>query len=919
MSIRSRFRTWVRGVFDREELDRQVSDELQFHIESYAEDLMSSGINPEEAMRRARAEFGSIVARKEDCRAAWGTRFFDSAIGDLRYTFRMLAKNPGFALIAVGSLSLGVGANTVIFTAAQHMLFDRLNVPHPEQLRLLSWNETSAGVVQEMWGEFDDLPGGGQQSTSFSYPVYQQLRKQPRAMETLFAFKPLDRQTVNVDGRPMAVAAEMISGNYYESLGVRPQLGRGIEESDDGAVGSGPVVVISDRFWTREFGRSPTVLGKSILLNLTPVTIIGVNPPGFTGAYSAQGTPDIFLPFSMQPIVSPMKFGGSKSTSLLTNSDFWWVLVMARAEPGFANQAAEASLNIAFHAAVRGTMAVTKDDQVPRLVLMDGSRGQDPAAEGLTKPVYVLMALSGLVLLLACVNLANLLLARANARQREMSVRLALGAGRWRILRQMMTESLMLSVIGGTAGLALAYMVRNAIPKMLSSAWSAPAFSARFDWRIFGFAVGVSILTSILFGLAPAWAATRVQVSSGLKEAAQTTTHRRHGLAGRSIVVIEVALSMLLLVGAGLFAQTLANLRRSHLGFSPDNLLLFELQPPQTEYPDAANIPLYRRLEGKLAAIPGVRSVTLTAVPLISGNAMVRTVVPEGQQRKPDHNPSVLVNEAGQTFFSTYGIPILAGRGFDTSDTETSKKIAVVNQSLAKKYFPHLNPIGRTFEAGLHEPVRIEIVGVCKDAKYDHVRKDPEPTFYVPYWQNKNGESAATFALETSLEAKILTPTLLRTVQSEDKNLPLLDIRTQNEQISAATQHERIFADLTTAFGVLALILACTGIYGIMACSVSRRISEIGIRMALGARSEQVRGMVLGEASWMTSAGVLTGAVGALALGRVVKSMLYGLQAWDPLTFVAAAASLLLIALASSWIPARRAAKVDPIKALRHE
>lgn len=919
MSIRSRLRTWVRGVFRRAELDRQVSDELQFHIESYAEDLMSSGINPVEAMRRARAEFGSVAARREDCRAAWGTRFLDTSIADLRYAFRMLARKPGFAFIAVGSLALGIGANTVIFTAAQHMLFDRLNVPHPEQLRLLQWSEAHPGIVPELWGDGEDVPGVGQKCTCFSYPVYEQLRKQPGDMESLFAFKPLDRQTVTIDGRAIAVPAEMVSGNYYTSLGVRPQIGRAIQESDDSSVGSGPVVVISDRLWTRQFGRSPNVLGKSIFLNMTPMTIVGVNTPGFTGAYSAQQTPDIFLPFSMQPIVVPIKSDGSKAASLLTNTNYWWVLVMGRVKAGSANPKGEASLNVAFHAAVRGTIAVTKDSQVPHLALIDGSRGQNSSAEDLTQPVCVLMGLSGLVLLLACVNLANLLLAQASARQREMSVRLALGAGRWRILRQMMTESLMLSTMGGVAGLALAYMVRGAIPKMMSDAWSEPAFSAGFDWRIFGFAAGVSILTSILFGFAPAWAATRVQVSSGLKESAQTTTHRRRGLAGKSIIVIEIALSMLLLVGAGLFVQTLANLRRSHLGFRSHNLLLFELQPPQTQYPDAASIPLYRLLEAKLSSLPGVRSVTLTSVPLISGNVSKLTFIPEGQQRKQDHNPSVLINAVGERFFSTYRIPIVLGRGFNSADTQTSKKVAVVNQSLAEKYFPHLNPIGRTFEAGMQGSERIEIVGVCKDAKYDDVRNDPEPTFYAPYWQNKNGESEVTFALETTLDAKTLTPTLLRTVQSEDKNLPMLDIRTQDEQIAAATQNERIFADLTTAFGGLALVLACTGIYGIMAWSVARRISEIGIRMALGARSEQVRGMILREASWITSAGVLTGAAAALAMGRVVKSMLYGLQAWDPLTIIAAAASLILIALTSSWIPARRAAEIDPIKALRHE
>jgi predicted permease len=918
MSLCSRVTTWWRVVTRGAVLDRQVQEELEFHLDSYAEDLIRSGVPREEAMRRARAELGGLAVGREKCRAAWGARFVDELRGDLRYALRMLARSPAFAAIAVGSLALGIGVNTVIFTAAQHMLLDRLTVPHPEQLRLLWWTEPHGGVVENLDGDYDDLPGGGQTSTSFSYPVYAQLRKQSSTMESLFAFKTLDRQTVAVDGNTEAVSAEMVSGNYYSSLGVWPQLGRGIEESDDGSPGSGPVVVISDRFWMKWFARSPNVIGKKILLNMTPMTIVGVNPRGFTGTYSAQETPDIFLPLSMQPITSSYFTGQG---SLLTDTSVWWVMVMGRMRPGLPDPTAAASLNVLLNAAVRATMPVKNDRQIPKLLIRDGSRGQNPSAEGLTKPTGVLLGLGGFVLLLACANLANLLLARASARQREISVRLALGAGRGRILRQMMTESLLLSLLGGVAGLALAYGVRNTIPRMMSDAWTPPAFSARFDWRIFAFAAGISVLTGLIFGLAPAWESTRVQASSGLKDSAQTATHRRRGLAGKTIVVIEVALSMLLVVGAGLFVQTLIQLGHARLGFRPHNLLLFDLHPPQIRYPGAANIPLYRQLEQKLAAIPGIQSVTLTSMPLISGNVMLGEFVPEGQQRKLERkaNPSVFLNDVGESFFATYGIPIVAGRGFNAADTETSQRVAVVNQSLAKKYFPGQNPVGRTFEAGWQDPIRIEVVGVCGDAKYDRVRKDPEPTFYTPYRQNKDGVDQATFALATRLDAKTLAPTLRQVVQSVDKNLPLLDVRTQNEQIAANTQNERIFANLTAAFGVLALVLACIGIYGIMAWMVSRRIHEIGIRIALGARAEQVQWMVLREAAWMTSLGVAAGVFAALALGRVVASLLYGLKPWDPTTIAGSGTLLILVALGASWIPARRAAGVDPIRALRHE
>ena len=911
----------LKGQATQKRADEVFDEEIRNHIELLEERFTAQGMNAREAARAARRQFGNTTALREKQRAQRGFLSPEEWWRDVRFALRMLRKSPGFAVIAIGSLALGIGANTVIFTAAQHMLLDRLAVPHPEQLRLLEWTQpNNNGIIQEMWGWFDEAPGNsGEVSTSFSYPVYEQMRRQNHSLGDLLAFKPLGQQTVNVNGHAEMDSVEMVSGNYFSVLEVQPQMGRLIQEADDGAVGSGPVLVISDRFWATHFGRSPSAIGKTILVNTTPLTIVGVAPRGFTGAYSAQDTPDVFLPLSMQPIVSPPDWNDAESASLLSNTKLWWLLVMGRAKPGVPDVTAVAELNVTLDAAVRATMQ-TDGKMMPRLLMMDGSRGQNPDGESLSKPIYVLLGLAGFVLLLACANLANLLLARGSARQREMSVRLAMGAARWRILRQVLTENLMLSLAGGASGLALAYAVRNAIPRMLANTWDPPAFAARFDWRIFGFALLVSIATGLVFGLGPAWAATRVEVSSALKDAAQTATHRRRGLAGRSIVVVQVAMSMVLVVGAGLFVQTLLGLAHTQLGFNPDHIMLFGIAPPQAKYPHAASTRLYREIEEKLAEIPGVERVSLTRIPLISGNVSMHTFVPEGTARKKDgSNPNVLMDDVGRDFFATFEIPIVAGRGFDSTDTETSRKVAVVNEALAKKYFPHVNPIGRTFEDGFHTPTQIEIVGVCADAKYDRVRTNPEPTFYMPYWQEKDGVGWTTFAVKTRMNGAELAPLLRKVVAGVDGNLPLQSIHTQREQIDATIRNERIFAAVTAGFGVLALVLAAVGIYGILAYSVSRRTSEIGIRMALGARPGIVLWMVLREAAWIAGMGIVVGWSAALGVGRLIASLLYGLKAWDPATLAGAAGVLAVTALAASWIPARRAAGVDPMRALRHE
>ena len=906
---------WV-AMFRRQELDRELDDELRAHLEMAAEENQRGGMPADEAWRKALRDFGGVTQVRETVRTREGVAFVENLRRDLGYALRMLKKSPGFAAIAVGSLALGIGANTAIFSIAKQVLLDRLNVPHAGELRLFAWHSKKDSVVHSSWGDWDKT-ADGVDSTSFSYPVYQLMRKQNHELADLFAFKNLGRVNATVDGDAEVVQADLVSGNFYEQMSVRPQLGRAIEPVDDEKPGGSPVAVISDGYWTRQFNRSPSVIGKTILVNLVHVTIVGVNPRGFTGAKGTQSSPEIFLPFSLQPLVFPYR----EESSLLTSDRVWWMQVMARAKPGVDEGRARAALDVALKGAVRATMTVKPNESVPDLLLTDGSRGQNENARQMARPLFVLMSLVGLVVLLACANIANLLLARAAGRQREMSVRMALGAGRARILRQAMTESLLLAVLGGLAGLIVGYFGRNAILSMLSSPAEPVVLQGGFDWGVFVFNAALSLVTGILFGVGPAWQATRAQVSSALKDNAQTTTRRRRGFAGRAIVGFQVALSTLLVVVAGFFLRTIVNLNRVDPGFDSRNIVLFELRPPQSQYSGAKETALFRQLEERLAAVPGVQSVAATSVAPLSHSYEDDDFTPVGERAAPGKEESALDSAVGDRYFATFRIPIVAGRSFAPTDTETSPKVAVINQALAKQFFPNENPIGKSFatSGAKDEKLIYQIVGVCADTRYGSLREAPPPVFYLDYRQSPEIDWGMTFAVKTRTARAAITPSLRRAVQSVDPNLPLNDVRTQEEQIDALTKNERVFADLTTGFGVLALTLACIGIYGLMAYAVSRRTNEIGIRMALGAQSEQVLRMVLGEAVWMTAIGVVAGLAGAIALGRVIASQLYGLKAWDPATIAGAAALLVLVALGSSWVPAQRAASVDPSQALRAE
>ena len=884
--------------------------ELACHLENLTADLMRAGLAREEARRQARIALGATLTHKEGMRASLGLRWWDESGADLRYGVRMLRKSPGFTAVAATSLALAIGANTTIFSLAKGLLYDRLHVDHADQLRMLRWTEDKQSAVNGMWGDFEPAPdGAGMLGSVFSYPVYRQLRAHNRVMQDLFAYKE-DSMNATLGGNAQRVGVAMVSGNFYAGMGVRPQLGRAIQPTDDALPGAGAVAVISEGVWEREFGRSPAVLGQTITVNQAPLTIVGVNPRGFTGAKIVQVSPDIFVPLSMQPVVDPK----DKKASLLNDSELWWLNVVGRARPGIPDAQAQAALNVELAAATRASMTVKAGETVPRLVLADGSRGLGYAARMFRKPAYVMMTMTGFVLLLACANIANLLLARGAQRQREMSVRLALGAGRGRVLRQLLTESLLLAGIGGAGGLLLSYLGRNAIPRLVSSGWRT-TFNLPMDWGVYAFAAAVTLMTGVIFGLAPAWLATRSEVSSSLKESAQTTTRRRGGVGGKAIVGFQIALSTLLVVGAGLFLRTLWALNSVDVGFRTDHLILFAISPPAKRYGPGKDVQLHQSLEQGFAALPGVEGVTASwsayiANDMNNSDFLVEGEDPAAHQRDPED-----VNAVGTTFFATMGIPMISGRSFGRQDTAASEKVSIINQALAKERFAGMNPVGKRVKAG---DDWLRVVGVCGDNRFMNLRDAPPPQFFIP-WVQQREVGGLTYAIRSEVDPAALAPGLRHVVQQADRDLPLADLRTQREQIAENMQMERMFAVLTAGFGVLALALACVGIYGIMAYSVANRRNEIGIRLALGAQPGQVRGMILRESTWMALAGIVVGLGAALALTRLVKSMLYGIEPYDPWTLSAGVLLLLAVALGASWIPARRAAGVEPMEALRHE
>ena len=912
MSIASRLRSWRRALTRRDDVEQSQLEEWQFHIDQRAAALEREGLTPREARRRARAEFGGVDARREESRDALGLRLLDELVADLRYAVRALRQSPTFAAVAILSLGLGIGANTAMFSLMETLLWKTLPVARPDQLRQVWWVSGPNAAMSSTWGNELPTATGGRTSSSLSYAGFLAIQQAAEAEgASVSAFKSIGRLTAIVDGRAEMVVGELVSGDLYRAIGVTPVVGRAITPADDRRDADVVVGAISHGFWSRRFGRDPGVVGRTISVNQVPVTVVGVNPPAFTG-FDAAVQPDVFLPITAQPVVLPYRYGGGPS--LLDANDSWWVLAMARVPDGLDERRLQTALDVALGNEVRPLLLANAGRDRPHVRLTPGGRGVDDLRREFTRPLLVLTAFVGVVLLIACANLANLLLARAAARQREIGLRLALGAGPARIARQLLTEGLVLASLGGACGIVLGFWLRDGIPYLLGTSWQPGPLQADFSSRVLWLTLAVTLATGLLFSLAPIWQATRVRVASSLKDGGRSSAGRARSTARRGLVVMQVAMSVVLLVGAGLFVRTLLNLRSADLGFTPQRVVLFTVDPPRARFSGPARAALFARIEEAVARVPGIESTTLTAEPLVAGGGWTTRARPSGREARGDQDRT-WVNDVGTHFFETMRIPILQGRAFTSADRPGAPRAAVVNQQFAKKFFPDVDPIGRTFVSS--ETV-YHVVGVSADARYERISAPMPPTFYKPYRQ-ADDLGGMTFAVRTGLGTGAVERAIRDVAHGVDRDVPVSDFRTQLEQIDATLSQQRLFAALTTAFGGLALVLAAIGIYGVIAGSVASRVTEIGVRMALGAERRDVLMMILREAVTLSAIGVLVGLAVASGVVRHVASYLYELTPFDP---VAAGMAVLLIvgvALLSGWWPARAASRLDPMQALRHD
>jgi predicted permease len=907
-------RSFLRNLFLSGRVELDLHEEVHAHLEMLVEQNIRAGMPPNEAQRAARIEVGGIEQLKEQVREERVGNWLRSVTSDSRYCVRQLRKNPAFTAVVVLSLALGIGANTAIFSLINAALLKMLPVAAPEQL------------VHLTVGSPDNVA-----DDSFSYPTFKQLCDHNQVFSGVLAFRGLENLDFDVNDHAGLAKGQAVSGNYYSVLGVNTILGRTITPADDQVTGGGPVAVISYGYWTERFNRDPSAVGKAIVLNGSPFTLIGVTPPEFFGLEPGDSV-DVSIPISMVAKVRPDWAATGTPYSVLSAPFRNWLHLMARLKSGVTEERALANSDAIFRQAMRiaaeGLVGLPFDSPRSRQMFLQtrlhlelGGRGLAALRQQFSKPLLILMAVVVLLLLIACANVANLMLVRASARQREIAVRVALGAGRLRLIRQLVTESIMLALAGGVGGLVLAFLASSGLLVLMSHSSSPISLNVQPDARVLGFTALVSLFTAILFGLVPAMRATQFDLGPGLKEGARNLGGvRRSSRLAKVLVISQVALSLVLLIGAGLLVRTLKKLKDFYPGFNAQHVLLISMNPSMVGYKEAQVVGLYQRLLTELKTLAGVQVVSLSDFSPLGVRFSSVVVTVEGYKPRPDENTFVMINVIGPDYFRVLETPVLLGREFTGSDEASAAKVAIINHTMAHNYFGDTNPIGRRISVPgwKGDASWLEIVGVVQDAKYHSLREQTPPQAYIPFFQSPE-TGAMTLEVRVTMDQGRAAATVRGAIQEIDTRLPVFDVKTLKGQVDESLVQERLIASLSTLFGLLALSLAAVGLYGLMAYAVARRTNEFGIRMALGAPQQSILRLVMKDVSIVLAGGATAGVCISLATVSVLQKMLFGLAPHDTFTFVAAISLLSAAAFFAGYLPARRAMRVDPMIALRYE
>jgi predicted permease len=893
MSLWSR----IRNVFHGDKVNGEIEEEFEAHIA----EAIAQGRDPEEA-RRA---FGSAMRQRETSHAIRVAGWLEGFLQDTAYGVRSMLRSKALTGVALLSLALGIGANTAIFSLLDAALLRSLPVRDPFRLVLLGRAQksgvTDAFAVTEL----------------YSYPFYRDLQRQNSVFSDTAATISMRDKLYGFIGNatgtvPMEVQA--VSGTYFPTLGVEAEIGRMLTDADDSSEGDHPVVVISDAWWKRAMGKDPVVLGRTIKLGSTVFTIVGVAPAEFFGT-TVGDAPDIWVPLSMAKLVPPY-YGGYKDDSSES------LYLFGRLKPSVTPEQASANINLLFRQILRGFTDM-KPDQRDLMNLNNAHVPLTPMATGISRlrrqfsePLKLLMGIVALVLLIACTNIANLLLARATVRAREMAVRQALGAQRGRIIRQLLTESLILALAGGALGIGFAAVASRLLLRMVSTGPELMPINVGLNTTVLLFTLGITVATALLFGTIPAFRATRVQLTETLKEGRGMVKGGAKNLLARTMVVLQVALSLVLVVGASLFLRSLINLTNVDTGFNRENVLRLNIDPGSVGYKDSEPrlITLYQQIEARVSTLPGVRAASFSDFTFHEGSWNGSITVPG---MPLSYDVSVKHNVIGNGYFATMQIPLIAGRVFGPEDTAKSPPVAVINEHMAKALFPEGSPIGMSYYMGDASSPKVQVIGIVKDVKFNTLDETTQPIDYIPYTQH--GQYLSDLSVRYTGDFQAIADAVQKTIHSIDRSLPITDVTTLDEQVTRSITNQRVVAQLSMFFGLLAVFLSCIGIYGLMSYIVNQRTNEIGIRMALGAAQSNVRWLVLREIAKMVLTGIAIGVPATLAAGRLVTHMLFGLKNNDPVSIAAAVSALLAVATVAGYFPARRASQVDPIVALRYE